>query len=238
MQDARVRAALISICLFCLLGSGAVLYLGHRAAPPPVIITPAPAEATEFPAPPVPSGSTSPATSPQPAPAARIYVDVAGAVRHPSLYTLAPNSRVMQAIAAAGGPVADADLDAVNLAQKLADGEKIYVPKRGTAPTAALAPPESSPAAASLPGSNLKAGKPTSTSHSSKLTADSGQQVALNTATAEDLERLPGVGPAMAGRILAFRAQAGGFSKVEDLMQVTGIGPKKFAKIAPCVRLN
>ena len=237
MQDARVRAALIAICLVCLLGSGTVLYLGHRAAPPPVIITPAPAETAET-TPPAPFDTPSPVASPQPIPPARIYVDVAGAVRHPSLYTLAPNSRVMQAIAAAGGPVADADLDAVNLAQKLADGEKIYVPKGGTVPTLSLAPLESSAAAASSPGSAPKATKTASAGHSNKITTDSGQQIALNTATAEDLERLPGVGPAMAGRILAFRAQAGGFSKVEDLMQVTGIGPKKFAKIAPCVRLN
>ena len=69
-----------------------------------------------------------------------------------------------------------------------------------------------------------------------KIAADSGEQVALNTATEADLERLPGVGPSMAGRILAYRKAAGRFEKVEDLMQVTGIGPKKFAKIAPLVK--
>ena len=236
MQDAKVRAALIAICLLCLFGSGAVLYAGHHAAPPPVVITSAPAEPETA----APSFAASVSASPQPAPISRIYVDVAGAVRRPSLYALAPDSRVMQAIVAAGGPVADADLDAVNLAQKLADGEKIYVPKRGivlSPPPAAL---DSSPLShsASSPQPMAKIAKTPSASRSNKLIADSGQQIALNTATAEELERLPGVGPAMAGRILAYRAQAGGFSKIEDLMQVTGIGPKKFAKIAPCVKLN
>ena len=225
MQDARVRAALLAICLLCLIGSGAVLYSGHRQAPAPsVVITSAPSEV-------VPPVAALPI-----APAARIYVDVAGAVRRPSLYALPPGSRVMQAILAAGGPVSGADLDAVNLAQKLADGEKIFVPKH----TLTSAAPDSPivPVGAASPHPVLKIAKTSQTSRSGKLTADSGQQISLNTATLDDLQKLPTVGPAMAARIVAYRAQAGGFGKVDDLMQVPGIGPKKFAKIAPCVKLN
>ena len=227
MQDARVRAALLTICLLCLLGSGAVLYSRHRQdQAPPVVITTAPPEL--------------PATAhaPPAVPAARIYVDVAGAVRRPSLYALPPGCRIMQAIVAAGGPASGADLDSVNLAQKLQDGEKIFVPKLTPAPSTG-----GSPDPRTLPSStaNHPAGKIAKTplsGHSNKLTADSGQQIPLNTATLDDLQRLPSVGPAMAAHILAYRAQAGGFSKVEDLMQVPGIGPKKYAKIAPCVKLN
>jgi len=225
MQDARIRAALLAICLVCFFGSGAVLYSGHRQAqPPPVVITTTPPEGVP------------PAAAPPVAPAPRIYVDVAGAVRRPSLYALPPGSRVMQAIVAAGGPASGADLDSVNLAQKLVDGEKIFVPKRILTPAAPDSPIIPTAAVSLRPA--LKIAKTSQTSRSSKLTADSGLQIALNTATLDDLQKLPTVGPAMAARILAYRAQAGGFGKMEDLMLVPGIGPKKFAKIAPCVKLN
>jgi competence protein ComEA len=227
MQDARVRAALLAICLLCLIGSGAVLYSSHRQdQTPPVVITPAPPE------------KTADVSAPPAAPAARIYVDVAGAVRRPALYALPPGSRIMQAIVAAGGPASGADLDSVNLAQKLADGEKVFVPKHTAAlpasdrpvPLTALVATELHPAS--------KIAKTLLSGHSNKLTAESGLQIALNTATIDDLQKLPTVGPAMAARILAYRAQSGGFGKLDDLMQVPGIGPKKFAKIAPCVKLN
>lgn len=234
MQDARTRAALLIVCLACLLGSGFVLLAGRRAAPPPVVITPPPPQ-VEAAKPP----SESPAQTPRPASSSRLYVDVAGAVRRPSLYVLAPESRVMQAIRAAGGPTPEADLDAVNLAQKITDGEKVFVPKRSTTtPRSALneATPVAAPIAPSRTSSeHTKGGR---SSRGDKITPDSGQQIALNTATQEQLERLPGVGPSMAGRILAYRQQAGRFEKVEDLMMVTGVGPKKFAKIAPCVKLD
>ena len=224
MQDARVRAALIGLCIACLIGSAVVLYAGHRPQSPPIVITPPAAETVAPIAPRV---------------AARLYVDVAGAVRRPSLYILPPDSRVMQAIRAAGGPNADADLDVVNLAEKVKDGEKIYVPKRGITPP----PPttdSTSPATPNLiePRLAAKGVKGSKASHSNKVTADSGEQIGLNTATAEQLQRLPGVGPSMSARILAYRQQAGGFQKPEDLMQVTGIGPKKFAKLSPFVKLD
>ena len=227
MQDARVRTALLTICLLCLVGSGAVLYSSHRQdQAPPVVITSAPPE------------KTADVSAPPAVPAARIYVDVAGAVRRPSLYALPPGSRIMQAITAAGGPASGADLDSVNLAQKLSDGEKIFVPKYTVALPASDSP---TPHTALIATEIHPAGKIAKTSlsgHSNKLTAESGLQIALNTATIDDLQKLPTVGPAMAARILAYRAQSGGFAKVEDLMQVPGIGPKKFAKIAPCVKLD
>ena len=232
MQDARVRTALLAICLLCLLGSGAVLYSSHHQdQAPPVVITSTPTEVSA-------AAPTSPALTTPTVQAARIYIDVAGAVRRPSLYALPPGSRVMQAIIAAGGPASGADLDAVNLAQKLADGEKIFVPRHTVALPFSDSPAPSTSLAQTVIHPTGKVAKTSQASHSNKLTADSGLQIALNTATIDDLQRLPSVGPAMAARILAYRAQAGGFGKVEDLMQVPGIGPKKYAKIAPCVKLD
>ena len=261
MQDAKVRYALLAVCLVCLLGSGWVLLTGHRPAPPPVTITPPPDEdkAEAAPAAAPPAGGASPGPAPARVPLVnpplptRVYVDVAGEVRRPSLYVLPADGRVMQALVAAGGPTSEADLDAVNLAQKVTDGEKIFVPRRGASPPPSPSPaPSFAPARADLgtpsasaaseaapaPTRTARAGKGGHTGHADKISADTGEQIALNSATLEQLERLPGVGPSMAGRILAYRQQAGSFTRVEDLRLVQGIGPKKFAKIAPCVKLE
>ena len=239
MQDAKIRAALLVICLACLLGSGYVLLKGRHPGLPPVVFTSPPSQA---------KAARSPAAAPlgMPRHPARIYVDVAGAVRRPSLYILPPGSRVMQAVQAAGGPTAAADMDAVNLAQPVTDGEKVFIPKLGAvsvAPTPSLLPaaplaakPTPAPEAVSVAA--VKTSKGSGSSRSGKITAESGEQIGLNSATTEQLERLPGVGPSMAARILAYRQQSGGFSKIEDLTLVTGIGPKKFAKIAPFVTVN
>lgn len=239
MQDARVRGALLVICLACLLGSGWVLLKGRQAAPPPIVFsaTPAadPAKASQAPA---VSGA-----APRPA---RVFVDVAGAVRRPSLYVLPKGSRVMQALLAAGGPAADADIDAVNLAEPVTDGEKVFVPKRGAVPKAAAssdtgsATPAVTARSAAASGSGGKAAKGSkgAGSHSSKINADSGEQIGLNSASLEELERLPGVGPSMAAKILAYRQQSGGFAKIDDLTLVPGFGPKKLAKLTPFVSLN
>lgn len=228
MQDARTRLALLIVCLACLLGSGFVLIAGRHAAPSPITISPPPAEAAAAP-PAAPPHQAPPAA---PKPSGLVYVDVAGAVHRPSLYALPPDSRIMQAVLAAGGPTSEADMDAVNLAEKVTDGEKILVPKRGAAPPVPV-PSDVPPASAHTA---TKPSKGSGSSRGGKIVVDSGEQIALNTATEADLERLPGVGPSMAGRILAYRKAAVRFEKVEDLMQVTGIGPKKFAKIAPLVK--
>ena len=231
MQDIRVRLALLGICLICFLGCGWVLLRGSGPSRPeaaPVTLSP----------PPVPTALTT--TVPEdtkghnvalatPAPPTRLYVDVSGAVRRPSLYVLPPGSRVMQAVRAAGGPTGEADLDVVNLAEKVTDGQKVFVPRRAAlVPASSLPTPAAGTPTVTKKGGMAKAG-------STKLSAGSSETVALNAATQEQLERLPGVGPSMAGRILAYRAQVGGFEKPEDLMQVPGLGPKKYAKIAPFV---
>ena len=232
MQDIRVRLALLGICLACFLGCGWVLLRGadtSRSEAAPITLSPPPAPlALTAPVPGDAKGHKSAVVTP--APPTRLYVDVSGAVRRPSLYVLPPGSRVMQAVRAAGGPTGEADLDAVNLAEKVTDGQKVFVPKRADAPLSAGLLPAAVAPAVTKKSSLAKAA-------SAKLSTGSGETVSLNAATQEQLERLPGVGPSMAAKILAYRSQVGGFDKPDDLMNVPGLGPKKYAKIAPFIVL-
>lgn len=140
--------------------------------------------------------------------ARRLYVHVGGAVQRPGLYRLSDGARVDDAVRAAGGMLEDADLDALNLAARVKDGDKVLVPSRsGTAEGSDGGPP------------NASGG------------ATQGGLVNLNTATIADLETLPGIGPAIAQRIIDFRESNGGFRKVEDLLEVSGIGPKTFEEL-------
>ena len=142
--------------------------------------------------------------------AARLMVvDVEGHVRHPGLVTLPPDSRIADAIAAAGGITRRVALGMLNLAQKVTDGQLIVV--------------------ASTQG---QVGQATS---GSGALGSSGGLINLNTASESDLDALPGVGPVMAGRITAWRTENGGFHSVDDLQQVPGIGPKVFANLQPLV---
>ncbi len=137
----------------------------------------------------------------------KIFVHVSGAVRRPGLYRLADGARVDDAIRAAGGVLEDADLDALNLAARVKDGDKVLVPAQGGGETGG---------AAASPGQQ-------------------GGLINLNTATASDLDSLPGIGPALAQRILDFRERNGGFRTVEDLLEVPGIGTKKFEELRDLV---
>jgi competence protein ComEA len=140
--------------------------------------------------------------------AGELTVHVAGAVVHPGVVRLAPGDRVMDAVAAAGGPLPEADLEGLNLAQTVQDGQKITVPRQGEADTPAS------------PGSKGEGGK-----------------ININTAGLQELEELPGIGPALAERIIAYREKQGGFHSVEELKQVSGIGDKKFEEIRDLVEI-
>jgi competence protein ComEA len=154
-------------------------------------------------------GSPTPVVAPvrvaaKPAAAKLLVVDVAGAVRRPGLYRLRSGSRIDDAIAAAGGPTAKAQIDAVNLAAPVADGEQVVVPGRGAGAVAA-----SPPAAGSSPSAPLD----------------------LNTATAEQLDALPGIGPVTAQKILDYRQAHGPFHSVAELEGVPGIGAGRLEQL-------
>jgi competence protein ComEA len=144
----------------------------------------------------------------------RVTVDVAGAVAKPGVYRLSADNRVEDALKRAGGPTRRADLSQINRAAKLEDGRQILVPLR---------PSKSTPAAAQ-PGASTAPAAPE-------------QPINLNTATLEQLDTLDGVGPATAQKILDYRAEHGGFSSVDELDQIPGIGEKRLAAFRERVRV-
>ncbi len=147
-----------------------------------------------------------PAAPTQSAPAPVLVVDVVGAVRRPGLYRLPQGSRIADAVARAGGATAKAELQLVNLAAPLADGTQIVVPARASVAASGAAAP----------------GAPAGPVH-------------LNTATLEELDALPGVGPVTAQKILDYRQQHGAFSSVDELDAIPGIGPARLDQLRDLV---
>jgi competence protein ComEA len=143
-----------------------------------------------------------------------VVVHVVGEVAEPGLVTLPAGSRVADAVEAAGGPTDDADLSAVNLARDVVDGEQVLVPAPGQA---VPAPADATTGASGGPGAGGAGG--------------TGGQVPLNTADATALMELPGVGPVLAERIIAWRDENGPFTSVEELTEVSGIGPAVLEKL-------
>jgi competence protein ComEA len=148
------------------------------------------------------------------APQALLVVDVVGAVRRPGLYRLDEGARVADAVGRAGGATRKADLALINLAAPLADGEQVVVPRRGAVPTGAAAA-----------GGSATSG------------AVSTGPVHLNTATLDQLDSLPGIGPVTAQKILDYRTEHGAFASVDELDAVSGIGPARLAELKKVVDL-
>jgi competence protein ComEA len=141
---------------------------------------------------------------------AQLVVDVVGKVAHPGVYRLAPGSRIDDALRAAGGALTGVDLSTLNLAQPISDGQQIAVGVAGA--------PAGGAGEASGTGAD-----------------GSSSPVNLNTATADQLDTLPGVGPVLAQRIVAWRAAHGKFTSIDQLREVSGIGPAKFDDLRPLV---
>ncbi len=175
------------------------------------------------PAPPV--ESLMPRATPVPVPTSTgpvtVVVHVAGAVARPGVYTLAAGSRVVDAVTAAGGAVRGADLAAVNLAIVLVDTEQVYIPLLGREGSRALVAPRL------RPGSTGGAGGGGSSGPKAK--------VDLNSATAEQLDALPGVGPTTAAAIVDHRTRHGPFASVDALLDVPGIGEAKLEALRDLV---
>ncbi|WP_455113458.1 ComEA family DNA-binding protein [Rothia mucilaginosa] len=177
---------------------------------------------------------------------ATVRVHVAGAVNNPGVYTLPAQGRAVDAIAAASGAAADADLDRVNLAGALSDGVQIYVPHRGE--TAAPAQIQPNGGTANAGQGNAANGaaqngasqggaqpQPARTLTPAGSAQKGSTPVNINTATAEELQTLPRIGPAMAQRIIAWREAHGGFRSVDELDAVPGIGPSMLENLRPLV---
>lgn len=158
----------------------------------------------------------------------QIVVDVDGAVAHPGLYKLPPDSRVQAALAAAGGLSPQADAHRINRAAKLHDGQKLYVLSQG----------ESTPPLAASSGQGCEGQACTSPDGGVAGSDPEGQGlVNINTANATQLTQLPGVGPAIAQKIIDYRTANGPFTSVDDLTKVPGIGAAKLAQIKSHARV-
>ncbi|MDA0563991.1 ComEA family DNA-binding protein [Streptomonospora sp. S1-112] len=166
---------------------------------------------------PVPS-----AAAPSP-PSGKVTVHVGGDVAAPGVYTLPSGARVADAIEKAGGTAEGADTGTLNLARVLVDGEQLLVGE-----TPAPVPPVPGASAAPAPGAGGAPGG---------VPGAATGPIDLNTATADQLQQLPGVGPVLAERIIAFRTQNGGFTAVEQLQDVSGIGEKRYAELSPLVQV-
>ena len=178
---------------------------------------------------------------------ATVRVHVAGAVNNPGVYTLPAQGRAVDAIAAASGAAADADLDRVNLAGALSDGVQIYVPHRGETAAPAQIQPNGGTAnagqgnaangAAQNGAAQNNAPQPARTLTPAGSAQKGSTPVNINTATAEELQTLPRIGPAMAQRIIAWREAHGGFRSVDELDAVPGIGPSMLENLRPLVTI-
>nr|MBC7246120.1 ComEA family DNA-binding protein [Chloroflexota bacterium] len=184
---------------------GAMLLFIKKPVPAPIVIHPIPPPAAQ---PRVPTATPEP-----------IQVYVSGAVAHPGVYVIPWDSRVQQAISAAGGATANADLARINLAQRVYDEQQIYVPALDE-----LATPV------------LPTVVPRTTG--SEMSAIPGRKININAASASELEILPGIGPALAQRIVDYRQSAGPFQHLEDIKKVKGIGDGIFAQIKELITIE
>jgi competence protein ComEA len=204
----RAVLVLLAVGVAVAVAAGALAFHGHP------VVEPAPPAARVL-------AAQATAETTTPAPGRTIVVAVAGRVRRPGLVTLPEGARVADAVRAAGGPAHGADPGLLNLARRLADGELVVVgvPSTGGAATACTG---------CLPapgGGTAMAG------------AQPAGPVSLNSATPDELDTLPGVGPVTAARIVAWRESHGPFASVDQLRDVPGIGPSRLAQIRPLVTL-
>lgn len=251
LSPRQMRTLALILLFLCVAGLFVYLQRRGRAVEEGFVITGTPhavlSEADSSAATGAPAQALSPERSPgadravmsaerAPKPPREAVVHVAGAVRQPGIYRLPPDARANDALKAAGGPRPDALLDAINLAARVEDGTQLYVPARKEQRTGAVS--AASPVYAARPAAKSPAFNARAASSGGKLTTPGEGTVNLNTAGTEELQRLPGVGPATAARILEFRKENGPFTAPEQLMDVSGIGEVRFERMRPFVRVR
>lgn len=185
------------------------------------------------------SGSEEAKVSAIPVQPQTVCVHVTGRVKNPGVYNLKPDSRIQDAVHAAGGPASNADLESINLAQKLEDGMQVYIAKMGETPkpVVSVVTGGTSSKSSSSGAKPSSSGKAASSGGTAKLSKPGSGTVNINTAGDAELQRLPGIGPSMAQRILDYRSENGRFKSIDELDEVKGIGPAKLAKMRPFVAL-
>lgn len=199
----------IGVFIGIIIGVGG-LVLTNRARPAPIVIVP-------------PEPTPTPQATATPGP---IRVFVNGQVAAPAVYELPSQSIVEQAVEAAGGFTAEANTAVVNLAQALSDGAQVYVPAQDEAVAGPVAVVRDAASSTTLPDGASGAG------------GAAGQPVNINTATAAELDELPGIGPSTAQKILEHRNENGPFATVEAIMDVSGIGEAKFDQIRELITVE
>lgn len=176
----------------------------------------------------VSSASRSPSSRPSVAPDEPVVVSVVGLVHAPGLVTLAPGARIADALTAAGGTTNGADSIGLNMARQVADGEQIVV---------GVVPPKGQPTVLGSSVTSCSAGPGAPGSRSGPAKPAPAEVINLNTATVQQLDALPGVGPATAAAVVAWRDANGKFTSVDQLAEVDGIGPARLKKLRPLVRV-
>ena len=235
MQSRKIMLNVSGIMMFLAAGAAAMFFMPSD--------TPAPAQPQQTPQ---PAPAQPVQEAPKPAPS-EWYVYVTGAVNNPGVYKLPPDSRIFQAVDAAGGLTGKADQTAVNLAETLYDSAHIHIPEveASPAPVPQTQPQRPVPAPQTVPASRTVStntgyyieGRTTGTTRKTASTSNTGK-VDVNHATAKELEQLTGVGPAIAKRIVEYRNTHGRFNAPEDLINVRGIGAAKLEKMRPQILIR
>ena len=207
MWDRLTKMQRIGVFVLCVLGVAYLSYAGKKAMSPLRSVNLVESSSQGF------------------AGTGEVVIQIGGEVRNPGVYRLRSGQRIQDAIEAAGGPTVDADLEEINRAQVLEDGSHIRVPAEGD---------QSQLPTVTAPNSLMSPSKPRPSSSSPSNVAGT---VSINSASAEMLDTLPGVGPAIAQKIIQYRQQNGGFRTIEEIMEVSGIGEKKFAAMKEYLRL-
>jgi competence protein ComEA len=210
--DKNRNIVVILVSVVAVIGAG-LFYLQRPASTPIEII---PAQATTASA---PTATPQPTATFTPAPL-RVYVT--GAVAKSDVYILAPGSIVKDAIQAAGGLTSEADPERINQALELKDQQQIHVPRKDEA----------------NPPPPIQGGQDNPTNNSNNPAPVQGDLININTATLEQLDTLPGIGPAIAQRIIDYRETVGAFASIEEITQVSGIGDATFAKIKTLITVE